>query len=303
MTGIDRDLGELVLGSIREALVRSAHDIGAALADFGWAELAATDEPFAFTALFEEQGYLGVDTDALDVVLTGELGLGNAASVIWRPVASVDGAIEGIALRGVEGAGRSLLVSVNGVLRRLEAESVEEAPLGGMASDTRWVRVRIEGSSTEIGFSWPIVERKARLAVASELVGVSRRIIDVAVAQVSDRRQFGQPIGAYQAVRHRLAEAYAEMVGARGLVAAAWENGSETASIAALAVAAPAHDAVAKHAIQVCGAIGLSEEHELPRLVRRGFALDALVRPDAPEHVTLGHALRTAEPPAAVGIF
>ena len=117
---------------------------------------------------------------------------------------------------------------------------------------------------------------------------MAQRIVDVAVAHASERRQFGRPIGANQAVRHRLAEAYSDVVGARALVAAAWEDGSPSAAAWAKAVAGTAQDAVAKQAIQVCGAIGLSEEHELPRLVRRGFALDALLGSAAMVHGRLG---------------
>jgi alkylation response protein AidB-like acyl-CoA dehydrogenase len=140
-----------------------------------------------------------------------------------------------------------------------------------------WVRVCGRGVRTTDFGAWSAIEHRARLGIASELVGVAQRILDTAVAHASERRQFGRPIGANQAVRHRLAEAYSDLVGARALVAAAWEDGSPSAAACAKAVAGLAHDAVAKQAIQVCGAIGLSEEHPLPRLVRRGFALDALL--------------------------
>ena len=147
----------------------------------------------------------------------------------------------------------------------------------GMACDSGWRRVRVHGTyGADVG-SWTAVERRARLAVASELVAVTQRILDVAADQVSTRRQFGRPIGANQSVRFRLAERFAEVAGARALVAAAWEDGSPDASVWAKTAAGATHDSVAKHALQVCGAIGLSDEHPLPGLVRRGFSLDALL--------------------------
>ena len=93
--------------------------------------------------------------------------------------------------------------------------------------------------------------------MASELVAVAQRILDVATDQVSTRRQFGRPIGANQSVRFRLAESFAELAGRGHSVAAAWEDGSSDASVPGpRSVAGSTHDSVAKHALQVCGAIG-----------------------------------------------
>jgi alkylation response protein AidB-like acyl-CoA dehydrogenase len=180
---------------------------------------------------------------------------------------------------------------------------LDEAPMAGMARDLMWVRVRARGVRVADLGAWSAIERRARLAIASELVGVGQRILDGAVRHASERRQFGRPIGANQAVRHRLAEAYSDLVGARALVAAAWEDGSPSAAAYAKAVAGIALDAVAKQAIQVCGAIGLSDEHELPGLVRRGFALDALLGSATVLDGPLGSDFITSAPPAAVAAF
>ena len=305
------EMQTLVRRSVQQALRAAPDDIGAALAEFGWSELATTDESFAFTTLFEEQGYLGADTDALDVVTVAALGITEPAHVVWplRSAAADDAvvtgevAVDGIALRRSSGSGTAILVPAAARLYALDVSSLEETPLTGMAHDLAWVRVRVGGVRTSEYGSWSEIERRARLAIASELVGGAQRIVDVAVAHASDRRQFGRPIGANQAVRHRLAEAYSDVVGARALVAAAWEDGSPAAALWAKAVAGTAHDAVAKHAIQVCGAIGLSEEHELPRLVRRGFALDALHGSAAMVLGRLGAEPMSSAPPIAVSGF
>ena len=194
-------------------------------------------------------------------------------------------------LRSLRGTGRTILAPFDDRLHVLESVEVEEDRLVGMAADSGWRRVRVHGTcGADVG-SWSAVERRARLAVASELVAVTQRILDVATDQVSTRRQFGRPIGANQSVRFRLAEGFAEVAGARALVAAAWEDGSSDASACAKTVAGAAHDSVAKHALQVCGAIGLSDEHPLPGLVRRGFSLDALLGPVMEQDVHFGSAL------------
>jgi alkylation response protein AidB-like acyl-CoA dehydrogenase len=162
--------------------------------------------------------------------------------------------------------------------------------------------VRAEGDGAATG-AWADVERRARLAVASEIVGVAERMLEVAAAQVSERRQFGRPIGTYQAIRHRLAEAYSELAGARSLVAMAWEDGRPDAATWAKTVAGTAHGTVTKHATQVCGAIGLHEEHPLPRLVRRGFALDALLGSAATARAAMGRTGLADPLPEPVGTY
>ena len=281
----DDDLTDVVRQSLRQALVQSEDDLWVVLATFGWPELAETDEAFAFSVLFEELGTLPFGSDALDVVSAASVGLPGPASIIWPAgfggsgvtPSRTDLTTEGVALRSLRGTGRTLLVPLGDRLLVLEADEIEEERLVGMARDSGWRRVRAHGARGDDVGSWSAVARRARLALASELVAVAQHILDVATDQVSTRRQFGRPIGANQSVRFRLAEGFAEVAGARALVAAAWEDGSPDASVWAKAVAGATHDSVAKQALQVCGAIGLSDEHALPGLVRRGFSLDALL--------------------------
>ena len=306
----DDELRSLARASLREALVRSADHIAPALAEFGWRELAETDEAFAFTALFEEQGSLGVDSEALDVVTAALAGVDDDATVVWpwdaSPAVASDGGaqldVSGIALRSF-GSGQSALVPSGGRLHLVADADIAEEPLGGMACDSRWVRVRVRGSASGEATGWAAVERRSRLALASELVGVARRILEVATDQVSTRRQFGRTIGSNQSVRFRMSESYAETVGAASLVAAAWEDGSPDSAAWAKAVAGDAHDAVAKHAMQVCGAIGLSGEHPLPGLVRRGLALDALMGSSRDLHARVAAGLGTVSVPEPAGRF
>ena len=67
------------------------------------------------------------------------------------------------------------------------------------------------------------------------------------------------------------------------------------------ALAATGVDTVGKHAMQVCGAIGLSEEHAVPRLVRRAFVLGASVPPPGP--AALGRRFLAAEAVDPLGVF
>lgn len=60
-----------------------------------------------------------------------------------------------------------------------------------------------------------------RLANAAQAVGVAQAAIDLAVGYATEREQYGQPIGRFQAVAHPLAESHAEIAAARLLVYAA----------------------------------------------------------------------------------
>lgn len=302
---MDEEQESLVRDSVRAALASPPDDLAAVLAAFGWAELVEADEAFAVTTLFEELGRRALDTDALDLVTAAWAGPAGDLAVLWPLSAATSPftmdaspTFEGVALRSV-GTVRRLYVPRSGGLHLLDMSSLTETTLGGMAEGMAWVRVRAEGTlSLGVGDGAEI-ERRCRLALSSELVGVAQRTIDVAAEHVSGRQQFGQPIGAYQAVRFRLAEAYAEMVGARALVAAAWEDGSAASAALAHGAASAAGDTVAKHALQVCGAMGFSAEHALPGLVKRSFALAALIRPISAEQI----GARLERVPAPVGTF
>ena len=55
-------------------------------------------------------------------------------------------------------------------------------------------------------------------ALAAELTGVAQRAMEMAVEYAKDRKQFGRPIGAYQAVSHRCAQMLLETEGARSAI-------------------------------------------------------------------------------------
>src|SRR5262245_37244983 len=123
----------MVRTSVQQALVASADDIGGALDEFGWGELVETDDTFAYTVLFEEQGSLGADTDALDVVTLAALGVTEPARVLWP----LDVATEGRVLDGItlgEVAGHRLVVPAGESLEVIADATVDKEPAGGLAA-------------------------------------------------------------------------------------------------------------------------------------------------------------------------
>ncbi|MGB8220963.1 MAG: acyl-CoA dehydrogenase family protein [Polyangiales bacterium] len=130
---------------------------------------------------------------------------------------------------------------------------------------------------------------RAALGTAAQLVGLCRRMLDMAVQYAKDREQFGKPIGAQQAVKHRLANALIEQEFARPMVyRAAWSmaNAAQDAEIdvsLAKIYAGQAAKFVAKEALQVHGAIGYTIECDLHMWMKRAWALSA-AHGDAAHH-------------------
>jgi alkylation response protein AidB-like acyl-CoA dehydrogenase len=126
-----------------------------------------------------------------------------------------------------------------------------------------------------------LARARAALGTASQLVGLSARMLEMAVQYAKDREQFGKPIGAQQAVKHRLANALIEQEFARPLVYRAGWAMATSAPDADVAVslakiyAGQAARFVAKQALQVHGAIGYTIECDLHMWMKRAWALAA----------------------------
>ncbi|MBX9824120.1 MAG: acyl-CoA/acyl-ACP dehydrogenase [Xanthobacteraceae bacterium] len=122
------------------------------------------------------------------------------------------------------------------------------------------------------------IARIARLACAGRALGAAQRAFEMAVEHAKVRKQFGQLIGQFQAIQHKLANGLISLDGARMTLenaAAARDSGNpdwRTFASAAVAYAGPALRAVAVETHRALGAIGYAEEHEAPRHFRRVHA-------------------------------
>jgi alkylation response protein AidB-like acyl-CoA dehydrogenase len=134
-----------------------------------------------------------------------------------------------------------------------------------------------------------LARERAALGTAAQLIGLSRRMLDMAVQYAKDREQFGKPIGAQQAIKHRLANALIEQQFARPTVYRAGWSMATSAPDADINVslakiyAGQAAKFVAKEALQVHGAIGYTIECDLHMWMKRAWAL-AAVHGDAAYH-------------------
>jgi alkylation response protein AidB-like acyl-CoA dehydrogenase len=118
------------------------------------------------------------------------------------------------------------------------------------------------------------MSQRGSVALAADAVGAARRALDMAVDYAGKREQFGRPIGAFQAIKHKLADMYLLVQGAALAVegaADAIDAGRDARRLVAVA-ASYARDAavqVTGDAIQVHGGIGYTWEHDCHRLFKR----------------------------------
>jgi alkylation response protein AidB-like acyl-CoA dehydrogenase len=117
---------------------------------------------------------------------------------------------------------------------------------------------------------------RAVLALAADAVGGARAVHEEAVAYAKERIQFGRPIGSFQAVKHKLADRYVDVLAADAALAQACDRfdagGDHRAMVLAAGYRALTGFArVAGDAIQVHGGIGFSWEHFCHRYFKRAW--------------------------------
>lgn len=118
------------------------------------------------------------------------------------------------------------------------------------------------------------------VGASAELLGVMDRALEIAVAHAGVRRQFGRPIGAFQALQHRAVDDHVAVEVTRSLLfetARALDEGrARPAMVSALKTKASASALrVTKSAIQMHGAVGFTEAHKVGRCFKRAMALAA----------------------------
>jgi alkylation response protein AidB-like acyl-CoA dehydrogenase len=118
----------------------------------------------------------------------------------------------------------------------------------------------------------------ASAALAAELVGGMQRTLDLTVEYTKTRKQFGKPIGMFQAVQHQCADMYLETESSRSAVYyAGWaleENAPDASTAVSIAkmYASDAARTVGNRGIQIHGGMGFTWENDLHLYYRRAKA-------------------------------
>lgn len=250
---LDRESLGMLEASLRKTMLSSSGPtLDAALVELGWADMLTDMPELAIPLYFRLLGETGSHASILvDVVLhatgntigdTVELPLPYAGNawVVWDRV----GASEAT---GDDESQESLDPTLGGLPLRREEEG------------------------------YPIRVAEARVAVGWWLVGSARAMLELARQHALDRMQFGKPIAAFQAVRHRLAETLVAIEGAEATLTLPGADNPDLTALLAKAAAGKAALTAARHCQQVLGGIGFTEEHALQHHVKRVLVLDGLL--------------------------
>ncbi|HYM56286.1 MAG TPA: acyl-CoA dehydrogenase family protein [Solirubrobacteraceae bacterium] len=289
-------------GSVDEALWRE-------LCELGWAGIAIAEEHggqglgrIELSILCEELGRTVAPVPFLPSALAATL-IEHAGSPEqqerWLPglaAGEITGAL-GVAVEGaaelVAGAAEAaviVLVEDDGTGRVLTPEQAEVSPVSSIDPTRPTAHVSApEDAGEALAGDVPAGVDRALVAVSSELVGVCERALEMTVAYVKERKQFGVPVGAYQAVSHRCAQMLLETEKARSMAAfAAWSADADPSRLAeaaamAKASASEAGREVTASAIQAHGGIGFTWEADVHWLYKRA-QLDAALLGGAKRH-------------------
>jgi alkylation response protein AidB-like acyl-CoA dehydrogenase len=126
------------------------------------------------------------------------------------------------------------------------------------------------------------VAAELRLYAAAEMVGLGQRLLDDTLQYVKEREQFGVAIGSFQALQHRLVDAYAKEEQARSMLyrAALTDRSSpekwQRAAAGAKAYIAANVDAIAREAVQMHGGMGITDELAIGHAMKRVMVLARL---------------------------
>ena len=165
-----------------------------------------------------------------------------------------------------------------------DAPGVAAPPVATIDVSRRFARLRLDGTpATRLAVpDAPAAVRHARdlgLALLSaDHVGVAQRCLEMAVGWAREREQFGQPIGSFQAIKHKLASVRLELEAAESACLyalwAAREAPDEFAVAARIAAYTGGEAALlaASENIQVHGGIGATWEHPAHVYLRRATA-------------------------------
>jgi alkylation response protein AidB-like acyl-CoA dehydrogenase len=143
---------------------------------------------------------------------------------------------------------------------------------------------------------------EATAALALETVGACDALFQMVLAYVKDRKQFGVPVGSFQAMKHKMSNMFLAVERARSLcyfaVAAIEEDTPERASAVAMAKAASddCQHLVCREALQSFGGIGFTWEHDGHFFMKRATADGALLGGASLHSLTIAAALEGSSP-------
>jgi hypothetical protein len=283
---------ETVRGALADAVATTgeAPDADAVLAKLGWRELLRDEPDDAIAIVFGALGATNATATALDDVVASALGREPRADLAvllprfaaWDLPGSERGA-EGLATARAASADTLLVVGGTAAKPWLGTARLADAELRavhGVDPAAGFHAVRIEKVAVDVErlapAAWQAALARGRRAVAHQILGASRTMLELARTHALERTQFGRPIARFQAVRHRLADVLVAVEALEAALGAARDDPNADTAALAKAVAGRTAHTVLRHCQQVLAGIGFTTEHPFHRLAKRVLALEGL---------------------------
>ncbi|MFF5858430.1 acyl-CoA dehydrogenase family protein [Streptomyces sp. NPDC012751] len=174
-----------------------------------------------------------------------------------------------------------LVPAADGGLYAVTADAATVTPQTSLDLTRPVATVRLDGApGRRLGDAEPAVRRALRAAaglLASEQLGVADWALTETVRYLKERRQFNRPVGGFQALKHRLAQLWLEVVNLRAAARAAADalaTGEDTDITVAVAqaYAAPVAVHATEEALQLHGGTGMTWEHPVHLYLKRAKA-------------------------------
>jgi hypothetical protein len=313
VTTTDRDTLDIFERTLRGVLGEpGTDDVGGALEEIGWRDFLGVDARSVVPLVFRLFGELLIPSSALDDVAfealyagadgwieeTGGIAFGHPRHGLAAATLSDAGlTVDAVVLGGRRDAPVTSVATVDGALcvATIPVDALERVAVGGLDPSMGLVQVRgiVPSGAFDIrtDLAPDAVAVACRRALAYELLAASTAMLTNAADYAKVRTQFGQPIGAFQAVKHRLADVYVGVRAAAVVTDESWDSEPALMVLAAKSLSARAFSLASENCLQVLGAIGFTLEHDLHRYLRRGKVLDRLYGSERELRLELGTAL------------
>jgi alkylation response protein AidB-like acyl-CoA dehydrogenase len=174
-----------------------------------------------------------------------------------------------------------LVPAEDGGLYAVDVDAVTVTPQVSLDLTRPLATVTFDGArARRVGAAEPAVRRALRAGaglLASEQLGIADWCLTETVRYLKERKQFNRPVGGFQALKHRLAQLWLEIVNLRAAArnaADALAGGEDVDVAVALAQSYAAGVAVhaAEEALQLHGGIGMTWEHPVHLRLKRAKA-------------------------------
>ncbi|GGJ39020.1 acyl-CoA dehydrogenase family protein [Streptomyces brasiliensis] len=251
---------------------------------------AVAPVPYLASAVVATEAVLACGADDLlsrlaEATAIGALavGLHTAPGAAFKRVrlegGTLHGEVTGIADAAV--ADVLLVPADDGGLYAVDASAATVVPQVSLDLTRPVATVVLDGAAgTRLGEAAPAVRRGLRAGaglLASEQLGLAEWALTETVRYLKERKQFNRPVGGFQALKHRLAQLWLEVVNLRAAARAAADalaTGTDTAVTVAVAqaYAGPVAVHAAEEALQLHAGIGMTWEHPIHLYLKRAKA-------------------------------